>query len=76
MVHMTNIEQKGNKVFFDGYVNGNKNNHFKCEVDLLNSKNYKATIENHGEVDEAVIKIFYTLAEKGKLPKELTAWSY
>lgn len=76
MVFMENIQQNNNLVTFDGYINGDKNRHFTMTVDLNDSSKSSASIEKCYHTSEALLKIFYTFAEKGYLPKSLVAMSH
>lgn len=76
MVRMKNIKQNGNLVTFDGYINGDETRHFTMTVDLNDSSKSSASIEKCYHTSEALLKIFYTLAEKGSLPESLVAMSH
>ena len=76
MVHMKNIKQNGSWVSFDAYINGDEKRHFTMTVDLNDSSNSMASIEKDCYTSEALLKIFWTFAEDGKLPNELVAMSY
>ena len=76
MVYMKNIRQQSNLVTFDGYINGRDDQHFTMTVDLNNSKNSVASIDRCYDTNEAMLKIFYTFAERGALPAELVSMTY
>ena len=76
MVYMKNIKQQGSFVSFDAYINGDKNRHFTMTVDLNNSSNSEASISKCYHTSEALLKIFWTYAEKSSFPSELVAMSH
>ena len=76
MVYLKNIKQNCNLVSFDGYINNDHSKHFTMTVDLNDSSKSKSSIEKCYYTSEALLKVFYTFAEKGSLPKELVAASH
>lgn len=76
MVHLKNIQQHGNLVTFDGYINGDPARHFTMTVNLNDSSKSTASIPKCYHTSEALLKIFFAYAENKKLPSELVAMTH
>ncbi len=76
MVYMENIKQEGMLVSFDGFINGNKDEHFVMTVDLNDSSKSIISIERNHYTSMALFRIMDVYCRKGKLPKTLVAMTH
>ena len=72
MVKMENIKREGNYVTFDGYINGDRNQHFTMKVDLTDNSKSVCSMGWNYSTQKAAIKIFSLLVSYDELPKEYT----
>ena len=76
MVYMKNIIQKDMLVSFDGYINGNKDEHFTMTVDLNNSNKSVVSIEKNHYTSMALFRIMDFYCKNGYLPQTLVAMTH